>query len=322
MRPSEFTAEQIIEAGQALLAKGRTVTGFALAQLVGGGKPARLKQVWDEHTVAQGVITSEPVADLPVEVAEELKKLTEALGERLGVLVRDLNDLAVKTADRRVAEVVRESKALREQAEKELEDADTTVEDLQGQLDKAEDELNGLKELLTAEQTRRQALEVDVAGLTAKLSAAESTVRDTSAQLTEAHAEAKQLSAKEQAARENLAKAEGKLESAQVQLVDAAAREQQLKDELKALDGELTTSRHETHAANLKHTSVQERLQAAERERDTARSDIVTVREDAKSAHAELTTAHADIQRLNADIQRLQSDLIAANKPAAKAPKA
>ena len=45
MRPAEFTAEQIIAAGQELKEKGRTVTGFALAQLVGGGKPARLKQV-------------------------------------------------------------------------------------------------------------------------------------------------------------------------------------------------------------------------------------------------------------------------------------
>ena len=120
MRPAEFTAEQIIAAGQELKEKGRTVTGFALAQLVGGGKPARLKQVWDEYASTQGVVAAEPVADLPVEVAEELKAVIQSLGERMSSLAHDLNDKAVKTAERRVADVVREAGAQREQAEREL----------------------------------------------------------------------------------------------------------------------------------------------------------------------------------------------------------
>ena len=48
MRPTEFPAEAIIAAGQSLQAAGRNVTGFALRQRVGGGNPARLRQVWDE----------------------------------------------------------------------------------------------------------------------------------------------------------------------------------------------------------------------------------------------------------------------------------
>jgi len=47
MRPVDFTVEQIIEAGQALQSAGRSITGFALRQKVGGGNPSRLKQVWD-----------------------------------------------------------------------------------------------------------------------------------------------------------------------------------------------------------------------------------------------------------------------------------
>lgn len=58
MRPAEFPAEAIIEAGQALQAAGRNVTGFALRQKVGGGNPTRLKQVWDDHISAQAVATA------------------------------------------------------------------------------------------------------------------------------------------------------------------------------------------------------------------------------------------------------------------------
>lgn len=63
MRPVEFTAEQIVEAGQALQVAGRNITGFALRQKVGGGNPSRLKQVWDEHINSQAVTRAEPVAD-------------------------------------------------------------------------------------------------------------------------------------------------------------------------------------------------------------------------------------------------------------------
>ena len=62
MRPAEFTPESIIEAGQALQAAGRNITGFALRQRVGGGNPSRLKQVWDEYISAQAVAKAEPVA--------------------------------------------------------------------------------------------------------------------------------------------------------------------------------------------------------------------------------------------------------------------
>lgn len=78
MRPAEFTPESIIEAGQALQAAGRNITGFALRQRVGGGNPSRLKQVWDEHISAQAVAKAEPVAELPIEVAEEVAAVTKA----------------------------------------------------------------------------------------------------------------------------------------------------------------------------------------------------------------------------------------------------
>ena len=44
MRPAEFSPEEIVAAGEALVAAGRNVTGFALRQKVGGGNPNRLKQ--------------------------------------------------------------------------------------------------------------------------------------------------------------------------------------------------------------------------------------------------------------------------------------
>ena len=114
MRPVEFTAEQIVEAGQALQVAGRNITGFALRQKVGGGNPSRLKQVWDEHINSQAVTRAEPVAELPIEVAEEVAAVTKALTEGLATLAVELNDKAVKAAERRVAEVIRTAGEQRE----------------------------------------------------------------------------------------------------------------------------------------------------------------------------------------------------------------
>ena len=137
MRPAEFTPEEIIQAGQELQAAGRNITGFALRQKVGGGNPSRLKQVWDEHQAGQTATHSEPVAELPVEVADEVAHVSKQLTDRLAALAVELNDKAVKAADRRVAEVVRSAGEQREQAERELADAAQTVDDLETKLDEA-----------------------------------------------------------------------------------------------------------------------------------------------------------------------------------------
>ncbi|EEI8360625.1 DNA-binding protein, partial [Salmonella enterica] len=53
MRPATYEPEQIIEAGLALQAEGRNITGFALRNQVGGGNPTRLRQIWDEYQASQ-----------------------------------------------------------------------------------------------------------------------------------------------------------------------------------------------------------------------------------------------------------------------------
>ena len=177
MRPAEFPAEAIIEAGQALQAAGRNVTGFALRQKVGGGNPTRLRQVWDEHLASNSVAQAQPVAELPVEVAEEVANVTKALTERIATLAVELNDKAVKAAERRVAEVLRTAGEQREQAERELADAATTVDDLEATLDETKAEVETLTSKLAEAQAHAQAQAVELAQLRERLAASEQTNR-------------------------------------------------------------------------------------------------------------------------------------------------
>lgn len=51
MRPAIFEPEQIITASEALQQEGRSITGFALRNRVGGGNLGRLKQIWVVYQV-------------------------------------------------------------------------------------------------------------------------------------------------------------------------------------------------------------------------------------------------------------------------------
>ncbi|PRD63871.1 DNA-binding protein [Malikia granosa] len=182
MRPAEFAPETIIEAGQQLQAAGRNITGFALRQRVGGGNPTRLKQVWDEYLASQSMTRVEPVAELPVEVADELVALSKALTERLASLAVELNDKAVKAAERRVAEVIRTAGEQREQAERELADASQTVENLEAALDTSRGEVDALTTKFNNSQAYSQAQAVELAQLRERLAAAEQGAKAAAAQ--------------------------------------------------------------------------------------------------------------------------------------------
>ncbi|HBJ6904409.1 TPA: DNA-binding protein [Salmonella enterica subsp. enterica serovar Wyldegreen] len=173
MRPATFEPQQIIEAGLALQAEGRNITGFALRNRVGGGNPGRLKQVWDEYLSSQTEVTAEPVAELPVEVAEEVKAVSAALAERISQLASELNDKAVRAAERRVAEVTRAAGEQTAQAERELSDAAQTVDDLEDKLDGVTAELRKTFELLDASREREQERTINLTEVRERLTAAE-----------------------------------------------------------------------------------------------------------------------------------------------------
>lgn len=177
MRPAEFTTEQIIAAGEQLLAAGRNVTGFGLRQVVGGGHATRLRQVWEEHLASKRTAQAEPVAELPVEVAEAVAMATKTLTERITAFAVELNDKAVKAAERRVGEVVRAAGEQREQAERELADAAQTVEELEQQLNGVHTEGEALRQRLTKTSDELHQHQIELAQLRERHLATENAAR-------------------------------------------------------------------------------------------------------------------------------------------------
>ncbi|TCD46928.1 DNA-binding protein [Chlorobium sp. N1] len=169
MRPVEFTTEEIVKAGQELQAAGRNITGFALRQKIGGGNPSRLKQVWDEYLSSQAEVKAEPVAELPPEVADAVAAASKSLADRLMELAVEVNDKAVKAAERRVTDVIRSMGEQREQAERELVDAAQMVEELEARLDESREQAADLDHQLAEVKANNQAQAVELAQVKERL---------------------------------------------------------------------------------------------------------------------------------------------------------
>jgi chromosome segregation ATPase len=337
MRPVEFSPEDIITAGNQLKEAGRNITGFALRKLVGGGNPTRLKQVWDEYESRQGAPEAEPVAELPVEVAEEMATVTQDLVQRLSVLATTVNDKAVKASERRVREVVRAAGEQREQAERELADASQTVDDLETKLDETLALVEQLKTELSVSHEKTQTQAVELAQVNERLALAERSVaagnahnerltaqleterqrhQDESAQLRN---ELAKSTARIEAANEERQRLQQETEQhrAEVSRVTSGQLEERLRhqQEIEQVRAELARSEskltdieqahQEQRKANAQEMHlVVERMNKAESERDSLRTEAAIAREEA----AKLAGQVSALQSQTADQLRALSD--------------
>lgn len=281
MRPVEFTLDAIIQAGQDLQAAGRNITGFALRQRVGGGNPTRLKQVWDEHQSSQAATVVEPVAELPVEVAEVVASVGKALSERIAALAIELNDKAVKAADRRVHEVVRSAGEQRAQAERELADASQTVDDLEAQLDAGQIRAEGLQAKLAELQGVNQAQAVELAQLRERLVATET-------ERTRYQTEAENL--------------RGEVAGHKQATQAVTQARDQVQAELMKLQAKAEAA-EQSHQEQRKSSALEalrtvERMTQAEAERDSTRREASAVREEAANLRGKIDAMQSQVASL------------------------
>ena len=303
MRPVEFTPESTIKAGLELQAIGRNITGFALRQKVGGGNPSRLKQVWDEYLASQSVVKVEPVADLPVEVAEEVALVTKELTQRLAALAVELNDKAVKAADRRVHEVVRSAGEQRAQAERELADASQTVEDLESIVDEAAIQVSGLEVKLIDLQTAHQVRAVELAQVRERLTVTEQTAKVSADQHA---AELARMAATIEAERtRHLQEAEQlRAELAEQRLVSLGlvAERDQGRADLAAVNAKVQASeqarQEQRKTADQEAKRTTERLAKAEAGQEKAQQEASAAREDAANLRGQIEAMKNQVTEL------------------------
>jgi colicin import membrane protein len=276
MRPAEFTTEAIVQAGQDMQATGRNITGFALRQKIGGGNPTRLKQIWDEHINKQTTTKTEPISELPIEITEGITTIAKTLTEHLTTLAIELNDKAVKAAERRVQNIRHTADEQREQANQELADASQTVDEFEAKLDEAATNSETLKKQLEDSQTANQAQTIELAKVHERLIFIERTNKAT----TEQH----------------------KLELAHLNsnIENTRKRHQQETEQLRT---ELTKAQAKIEATEQAHQE-QRKATTAEIQRTTDSAKQALTERD--NAHKETNSAREEIAKLHGQVETLK----------------
>lgn len=313
MRPVEVTEADIIQAGNDLLAAGRNITGFAIRKALGGGSAPRLRQVWDDHINSQALSKVEPVAELPVEVAGELKELTDGLVQRLQNMAVGLNDKAVKAAERRVSDLVKSVGEQREQAERELADASTAVDELEAQLKAAAQDKELLRVKLDEANAAIQKQAVEVAQLTERLVAAERATKAAHEQHAMDIAESKKTIAGHVAEVGKMREQAVEADAAAKQVVlKHAAEMAEVNGKAQALAIELAQVRERLAGAEAGVKAAGEQVAAEVLNTAKERDETTIAREAAVKAREEAARYAGQVNALERQVQELMAKVAAA----------
>lgn len=294
MRPPEISDQDIIQAGQQVLAAGRTVNGFALRTLTGGGNPGRLMKVWEAHLSGQASFAeSLPAAELPLQMAEELAEVTKVLSERLTGLVVSLNNQAGQAAERRVHQAQR---AANEQGAKDgaaLADASVLVDALQARLGQAQTDAEALQAQLAEAQALTGARISELALASERLGALERQSQQAGVEHAAELARLNQLLENECQSHQDA------VELQRIELLEQADKAAHAHG---GLSKELASAKADAQAArqaqNQQQASDKERFEAAEAERAKANEAAIEARGAAARLDGQVVALNAHVHAL------------------------
>ena len=130
-RTPEVTDDQIIEVGLKLEAENSRISPWKLRNVIGAGTPARLMKVWLSYKEKSGdiIVVAETKEDslLPLDVEDNLRLMLGHLNETVESLATQINNAAIRAADKRVQSEYEASKKAKENAEQELSEAEIAL---------------------------------------------------------------------------------------------------------------------------------------------------------------------------------------------------
>ena len=304
-RPAEVTDEEIIRAGNALVADNRAVNGTRLLKGVGGrGRAKRMLEVWTKHVETSTAVPQEPsspVAALPEAASRLLSDCKGLLGTRLDACVHEIYAGVERTLASRFQTEMTAMTTSRESYQAELHEAWQAMEELAEKHDAALLEAQGSERsvliaqaTLEAEQAILSRVEMDKVALSARIDG-----------LT---AELAAASALARAADTGRTRAETLVETMQAELLATRGELDGMRAANLILDRELSAVRR---ACQFQETQLQREAQAA---RDL-HAELADAREKQLEQATRATGAEQALQALERVMARNARDRVANSAP-------
>ena len=304
-RPAEVTDEEIIRAGNALVADNRAVNGTRLLKGVGGrGRTSRMMEVWTRHVEASTTVSQEPssaVAALPEAASRLLSDCKGRLNSGLDACVHEIYAVVERAVAGRFQTEMAAMTTSRESYQAELHEAWQAMEELAEKHDaamlQAQDWERGVlvaQTLLESERGVLSRVEMDKVALSAR-------IHGLTAELADASALAR-------AAETGRTRAETLVETTQAELLATRAELDGMRTANLALDREVSAVRR---ACQLQETQLQRQAEAC---RDL-HTELADARERQLEEATRATGAEQALQALERVMARNARDRIANSAP-------
>lgn len=276
--------QDILDAAEKIEAEGKRVTGYALARILGRGRPSALESRYLELTASRQKNINAP--SLPTETEETIAALGSEITNRLNGAVSVIYaSLKKQTADRieeldkqsaQTAKELRDEldtcndertaeKAAKDLLQKQLNDAQTQITKLQSEIDKRDGQITSmgrvnvdLQDKMTALQAQNQKIANEKTSLANKLDEAKAAMAEAKAEAKDAKKEALDASARAAAAEATARQVQVTSDKATTDLATANKTIGQLETLLTTLKSELDAKTKELDAIKAPPVPAQE----------------------------------------------------------------
>ncbi|MBV7547571.1 DNA-binding protein [Pseudomonas sp. PDM26] len=130
MRESPITTQDIVDAGNSILASGRAVNGYSLRNAIGSGRADRLIRIWTEHAELNGTAVAGSMS-IPARAQTLISTYVKRQEASVNLLLQELAVVLSEAARSDALEEIESLKASVEQQRNALLDADLLIDRLE-----------------------------------------------------------------------------------------------------------------------------------------------------------------------------------------------
>lgn len=290
MRESPISNQDIVDAGNSILATGRAVNGYSLRNAIGSGRADRLMRIWTEHVELNGSSAAGSIS-IPARAQALISSYVKRQEASVNQLLQELAVVLNEATQSAVLEEMESLKASVEQQRNALLDADLLIDrleqtnlDLENQVRVEKDNCDQMRTALAKmeDQARKDSSALDVLNR----------------QLVEAQEQVSSL-------RESLEDEKAVLGRSRDQVLRLEERVAGLVEKAKQQDSALLDARRDAQASREREATVNGQMLQLQRDRDVDVEIITRLRLEVGTAATRVSQSEAEANAYKEQLAQL-----------------
>lgn len=290
MRESPISTQDIVDAGNSILADGRAVNGYSLRNAIGSGRADRLIRIWTEHVELNGSSAAGSIS-IPVRAQSLISSYVKRQEASVNQLLQELAVVLNEAAQSAALEEIDSLKASVEQQRNALLDADLLI-------DRLEQTNQDLENQLVVERDNSDQMRTALARMEDQARKDSSALDVLNSQLQEAQEQASSL-------HESLEDEKMVLGCTQDEVLRLEERVAGLVEKSKQQDAALLDARRDAQASREREATVNGQMLQLQRDRDVDVELITRLRLEVGTAATRVSQSEAEANAYKGQLAQL-----------------